>query len=110
MFDKFGAVKATLKSGSLPLAILPDTEFPIGGPISLEAGDTVLLITDGVLEAMSPDGQVFGVERTLAVVRENLTSCASEIIDGLYYAICDFTQQDRTEDDVTTVVIKLTTQ
>jgi len=109
VLDEFGAIKATLNSEFPPLAILPDTEFSIGGPVSLESGDTVLLISDGVLEAMSPDGQMFGAERMLEVVRENRTGCASEIIDGLYRAVGDFTQRDRTADDVTTVVIKLTT-
>jgi len=110
VLDESGAIKATLDSTSPPLAILPNTEFPIGGPVSLEAGDTVLLISDGVLEAMSPDGQMFGAERMLEVVRENRIGCASEIIDGLCRAIRDFTQRDRTADDVTTVVIKLTTK
>jgi PAS domain S-box-containing protein len=110
VFDKSGAIKATLSGESLPLAVLPDTEFPIGGPVSLEAGDLVLLFSDGVLESMSPDGQMFGVERMLEVVRENRAGCASEIIDGLYDAIRDFTQRDRTTDDVTIVVIKLTTK
>ena len=110
VLDESGAIKATLNGESLPLAILPDTEFPIGGPVSLETGDTVLLITDGVLEAMSPDGQMFGAERMLEVVREKCIGCAGEIVDGLYRAIRDFTQQYRTADDVTTVVIKLTTK
>jgi len=110
VLDESGAIKATLNVRNFPLAILPDTEFPIGGPVNLKTGDTVLLISDGVLEAMSPDGQVFGVERMLEVVRENRIGCASKIIDGLYRAIRDFTQRDRTADDVTTVVIKLTTK
>jgi PAS domain S-box-containing protein len=108
VLDKSGAVKATLNGESLPLAILPDTEFPIGGPVGLETGDTVLLITDGVLEAMSPDGQMFGAERMLQVVRDNRIDCASEITDGLYRAIRDFTQRDQPTDDVTIVVIRLT--
>ncbi|NQT15235.1 MAG: SpoIIE family protein phosphatase [Planctomycetes bacterium] len=108
VLDKSGAVKATLNSGTLPLAVQPDTEFPIGGPVVLETGDTVLLITDGVLEAMSPGRQMFGAERMLEVVRENRAGCAREIIDGLYRAIRDFTQRDQTMDDVTIVVIRLT--
>ena len=108
VLDESGAIKATLDVRTFPLGILPDTEFSIGGPVALEPGDTVLLISDGVLEAMSPDGQVFGVERMLEVVRENRTGCASEIIDGLYRAIRNFTQRDRTADDVTVVVIRLT--
>lgn len=108
VLDESGAIKATLNSGTLPLAVQHDIEFPIGGPVVLETGDTVLLITDGVLEAMSPDHQMFGVERMLEVVRENRAGCASEIIDGLYRAIRDFTQRDQTMDDVTIVVIRLT--
>lgn len=108
VLDESGAIKATLDSGTLPLAVQPDTEFPIGGPVALETGDTVLLITDGVLEATSPDGQMFGVERMLEVVRENRADCSSEILDGLDRAVRDFTKRGQTMDDMTVVVIRLT--
>lgn len=107
VLDRSGAIKATLPSETLPLAILPDVDFPIKGPVHLDAGDTVLLITDGVLEARSPDGEMFGSERMLRVVRDRYATSAQALIDTLYLAIRDFTRQDHTADDVTIVAIRV---
>jgi sigma-B regulation protein RsbU (phosphoserine phosphatase) len=75
--------------------------------MNLETGDTVLLTTDGVLEARSPGGQMFGAERMLQVVRGHCRSSASEIIGKLHQAIRDFTGQGLLTDDTTVVVIKV---
>lgn len=42
------------------------------GEEQLEPGDTVLLYTDGVVEARSPDGEFFGVDRLAELVRIQL--------------------------------------
>lgn len=47
--------------GSLPLGVLPDTEYE-EAEIELAPGQTVVLYTDGVTEAMAPDGTMFGVD------------------------------------------------
>ena len=48
------------------------SEFPIGGPIALEPGDLILLFTDGVFEARSAEGMLFGLDRVLQVVRDRI--------------------------------------
>lgn len=102
-----GDVAAVLDSTSLPLAVLPDTGFPVRGPISLESGDVVLLVTDGVLEARSSDGAQFGTERMLDVVRENLHREAREIVERLQEAVRRFSGLAEPQDDVTAVVVRV---
>jgi sigma-B regulation protein RsbU (phosphoserine phosphatase) len=108
VLDKSGAVKAVLKGKSLPLGILSETDFPLEGPVSLENGDIVLLITDGVLDAISPDDRTFGTQRMLHAVRDNYEDSAREIVESLHRAISDFTQRAQPTDDVTSVVVKVT--
>ncbi|MBL7040020.1 MAG: SpoIIE family protein phosphatase [Pirellulaceae bacterium] len=107
VLDPSGDEKAHLPSGTIPLAILPDVEFPIGGPISLEPGDLLFLLTDGVLEARASEGPMFGTERALKVVRDNRGKAAREIIEILYQAALEYSGREKLDDDVTVVVIKV---
>ena len=75
--------------------------------VSLQSGDIVLLLTDGLEEAMAPDESFFGIERTLNVVRQNREKPAREVLDALYRAVRDFSQQTPQLDDVTAIVIKV---
>ena len=102
-----GDVKAVLQSGGLALAILPDMEFPPSQAVELEPKDIVLLITDGILEARSPGGALFGVERMLEIVRASRDRQASEILQSLQQAVFDFTKLKKPQDDLTAVVIKV---
>jgi PAS domain S-box-containing protein len=108
VLDGAGNVQARLESSAFPLGILPDTVFPQQGPLCLEPGGMILLVTDGVLEARSPDGSDFGTERTLEVARENRHKSAAEIVDRLSGAVHLFSEGGDRFDDVTVVVIKAT--
>ena len=102
-----GAVKARLESTALPLAISPTTEFPTANPITLDPGDIVVLLTDGLQEAMSPTHEQFGRDRVLEIVRAHRTRKAAQIVERLYLAVCNFSQRERPADDVTAIVIKV---
>jgi PAS domain S-box-containing protein len=107
VLSQFGDVKAVLESSTFPLAIFPEVDFPAGGPIQLETNDIVLLVTDGILEARSPDDELFGADRMLEIVRTYRKRKASGIIETLRQAVRDFTQREELLDDVTAVVIKV---
>lgn len=107
VIDASGAVKATLNSTSVALGILPDAEFPVGGPVFLEPGDLVLLLTDGVLETISSGGEQFGVGRVLEFVRANRHKPAGELIEQLRTAAVAFSEHATLLDDLTIVVVKI---
>jgi sigma-B regulation protein RsbU (phosphoserine phosphatase) len=104
--DGSGGIKARLESTGIPIGIYPDVKFPISGSIVLERGDTLILPTDGILEAASPSGAEFGVDRVLQIVRENRHRSAREIIGSVLSSSLRFTQRDKFEDDATAVVVK----
>ncbi|MHC4177784.1 MAG: PAS domain S-box protein, partial [Planctomycetota bacterium] len=106
LLDQSGDVKACLESTALPLAILADGDFPTGGPFVLEPGDVLLLITDGIIEAMSARGEYFGTERMLEVIRSRRHLAACEMVAGLYEEVCAFVQPAKATDDITAVVVK----
>jgi hypothetical protein len=59
----------------LPLGITVDTTC-IESILSLAPGDTVTFVSDGVVEATSPTGELFGFDRTRAISRKSAESIA----------------------------------
>ncbi len=61
--------------GALPLGTLPGMEYATL-EFWLEEGDSLMLMTDGVVEAQNEDGALFGFERTSAMVAARATPAA----------------------------------
>lgn len=106
VFDKTGRVKHELKSSVPPLAIISDTKFDLSEPVVLSPGDLLLLTTDGVAEACSPEQELFGVHRMLEVVRRHRDLSAEELIAALHDEVAEFCGCVGIEDDLTALVIR----
>ena len=102
-----GEIKTLLKRTSVPLGINPNAKFASAPPMTLQSGELILLLTDGIEEASGPDESFFGIERALSVVRQHREKPAREILDALYRAVREFSQQTPQLDDVTAIVIKV---
>jgi phosphoserine phosphatase RsbU/P len=107
VLDASGAIKAELRRTGVPLGIKPDTQYQNGQAVQLDAGDLVLLLTDGIDEAVSPKEELFGIDRALAVVRERRTRPAIEVVEALDQAVREFSQNAPQLDDATAVVIRV---
>jgi serine phosphatase RsbU (regulator of sigma subunit) len=80
--------------GALPLGILPVSSYE-ERTFQLKPGQLLTLLTDGVVEAMNKNGELFGFDRTAAVSIRN----AEEIAQ----AAKAFGQ----EDDITVLTVSL---
>jgi len=107
VLDSAGEVKHVLSSTSPALGLFPDAEFVWHTDIVLQPGDLLLLLTDGTLETFSPESLPFGIERTLAVVREHRHLPAQEIVQALYREILSYCRCSYPHDDLTSVVAKV---
>jgi len=70
-------------------------------------GQIIMIGTDGIWEARSPRGEMFGKERLRAIIRENAARPAKEVIQAVIQAVDDFCQSMGKADDVTLVVTKI---
>lgn len=74
--------------------------------IKLEAGDKVLLVTDGVTEASNPNDHLFGtqgLEKTLAVLKgASVEQTAKSILE----TVLDFADPQKGRDDITILAIQ----
>jgi sigma-B regulation protein RsbU (phosphoserine phosphatase) len=107
LLDSSGAIKKTLKRTGIPLGMRPDTKYSASPELPLESGELLLLLTDGIEEAVGPGDNLFGIERILEVVRSHRARPAREIVHVLYEATRKFTGYAAQVDDITSIVVKV---
>ncbi len=91
-----------------PLLGVVDESQPASPEILLEAGDLMILFTDGIAEATSPHGEQFGNQRIFSTVRAHRDQSSAEIIEAIEKAVLAFRWQAPLEDDVTMLVLRRT--
>ncbi len=101
-----GSVKWLDVSG-LPLGMLKDIDYTELGK-TLVPGDLVVLSSDGVIEALDKDDEMFGFERLAASVAEADCQTAQTLLDCILDDLQNFTGDADIHDDLTMVVIKIT--
>ena len=90
----------------LPLAIDPQTTFT-RRKLRVVAGDRLLAVTDGVLEAPSPTGVLFGEERLEALLHEQRGARVDELAGAVIAAVRAHTgPRGLTHDDVTLLLVE----
>ena len=105
--DCSGHLKRELKRTGIPLGIRPDTEYTVSEDFPLEPGDLLALMTDGVEESTSEDGEMFGKERIVQTLGTHQVESAAEIVAGLHEAGRSHEAADHQPDDFTTIVLKV---
>ena len=74
---------------------------------NLGKGQIIAIGTDGIWEAMSSKGEMFGKRRFRRIIREHSWRSAQEILDTVYSELEDFTLGMKNEDDITLVIVKV---
>jgi hypothetical protein len=79
--------------GGLPLGVLPEVNYP-EVRLYLHPGDRILLMSDGVVEARQPSGELFGFDRV-----HNLSNQSA-------FYIADAAKDFGQEDDITVLTVR----
>lgn len=96
-----------------------DLGFPIGldediapyietKDVPFGAGDMIVLYTDGVTEAESPEGELFGMERLLESAQRHAAPQASQVLKGIIGDVKAHIGTQTVFDDITLLVIRHT--
>lgn len=100
-----GARKVSMRRTGPPLGRKPDAVYPDGMETRLEPGDTILLVTDGIDEALDPDQtDCFGMDRAREVVHGQSGRPAAEAVTALCHAVREYTAPHAPADDLTVVL------
>lgn len=100
------AVEAVTKVGGLALGFMPDVSYSTGY-IQLNPGDTLVLYTDGVTEALNHNRDMFeseGMEKTLS--RFVHTGGCRDIVDALLADVRVFAGGAPQSDDITILALR----
>jgi serine phosphatase RsbU (regulator of sigma subunit) len=97
---------AILKSEGLPLGALPETRYHerVEG---LHSGDTLLLVSDGIVEAMNPERELWGFGRLEQVLAGAGAHSPDSIVDAILRAVYSHTDGAPPHDDMTVAAIQL---
>jgi serine phosphatase RsbU (regulator of sigma subunit) len=82
-----------------------NTHFP-ENCVTLDPGDTLVLYTDGITEARSPDGEFFSSERLQSIIAVSGHGTAADLLNEISNEIKRFTQAEPQADDITLLIIK----
>jgi len=94
-----------LPGHGVALGVLPETHMK-SLSMPLRPGETIILYTDGVTEALNEDFDEFGLERLQVAARAAARRPTPEIVRHITDSIRDHTGQTPQFDDMTLIVIK----
>jgi sigma-B regulation protein RsbU (phosphoserine phosphatase) len=100
-------LKRQAGQANLPLGVLHSVQYD-QGEARVQAGDRILLYTDGLSEAMSPEsGEEFGDKELLALLEARADVELSNVRDSLVEAATTFSGGPILRDDCTLMVVEV---
>jgi sigma-B regulation protein RsbU (phosphoserine phosphatase) len=91
---------------TFPLGILEEVDYQ-ETRMQLEPGDRVILYTDGIVEAMNTQKEMFGFERLLDVVQGVKSLTADSLLKAIIDQVNDFAGDAAQHDDLTAIVVSV---
>jgi sigma-B regulation protein RsbU (phosphoserine phosphatase) len=101
-----GGTIQSLETGGTVLGVDPSAVFD-RGLMDLEAGDVLLLYTDGAVEALNFSDQPFGTQRLAESLRQYADQSAQRIAQNILWDIRRFRGLADRTDDLTMVIMKI---
>jgi phosphoserine phosphatase RsbU/P len=94
-----------LKAKGILVGLFEDVDFE-QETFTMQAGDTLVMYTDGVTEAMSIVDEEFGMQRLQAVIRANASLPSAKLSNAIIEAVSAFAGERGRFDDETLVIVK----
>ena len=91
-------------TGGLALGVLPDFEYR-QETVYLSSGDTLVLYTDGVTEAMNSEGVQLGIKRVQRIFADTTPKDAAEVGLEVVEAVNHFAEGAPQHDDITCLTL-----
>jgi serine phosphatase RsbU (regulator of sigma subunit) len=100
-----GIAEEAFTEGSYPVGLVPEAQYT-SVCLKLEPGDTLVLFSDGVTEAVDPDEQMFGIARLKELLTGQL-ECPLELLQKcVLEAVENFARGAHQADDLTLLIVR----
>ncbi len=101
-----GTTEEAFTEGSYPVGLVPEAEYA-AACMKLEPGDTLVLFSDGVTEAMDPSEELYGVPRLKEILRQQACNCELENLQKcVLESVEQFAKGARQADDLTLLIVR----
>lgn len=95
----------SLSKGGLLFGVVRNAVYDQGME-TFEPGDTLLLFTDGVSEAMDPGGEEYGTDRIENIMRSSMDLSLKELLTKIEKSVEEFHGSSRYYDDFTLMAVR----
>jgi serine phosphatase RsbU (regulator of sigma subunit) len=102
-----GQAETPFPAESCPVGLIPDMKFS-SAVVNLQPGDTLVLFSDGVSEAMDPEQNEYGVDRLKKAVGDCPAGSVSDMQEAILESVRQFARGERQADDVTLLLLRYT--
>ncbi|MGC1482956.1 MAG: SpoIIE family protein phosphatase [Candidatus Acidiferrum sp.] len=102
---RHGVAQEPFSEGSYPVGLVPEAEYAVAR-LKLEPGDTIVLFSDGVTEAMDPDEELFGVPRLREVLTGQTQCPLDQLQKCVLEAVENFARGASQADDLTLLIVR----
>jgi len=89
---------------TFPLGILDEANYE-ETQFQMAPGDKVVFYTDGIVEAMNKQQEIYGFERLEAVIKSSPAETAEALMNDIIRNVSDFTGAAPQHDDLTIIVV-----
>lgn len=98
-------VQSAFPASSVPLGLFSDEKYETSSAV-LEPGDTLVLFTDGITEAVNLQEEQFGLARLQEVAARHARQPVEKLHAAILAAVAEFTQGTPQADDITLLIVR----
>jgi serine phosphatase RsbU (regulator of sigma subunit) len=95
-----------LDDSELVLGIIESTSYP-EREIRMLEGDSLLLYTDGVIEARRTDGEEYGEDRLIELLRDHPQESSRVLVERIRESVLEFARPGDVQDDMTLLCLRV---
>ena len=105
LIRRTGSAEDVFTEGSFPVGLVPEAEYDTAH-VKLEPGDTLVLFSDGVTEAMDPKEDFFGMPRLVQLLAGHNETPLDQLQKIILESVENFARGASQADDLTLLLVR----